>query len=140
MKRRNESIPKAHAHSNLQHKYKSLTEAQHDGDFKPLGTLAALLDICDLSDILALESPVALGDTFECVLKGVILADSVLMCIALKTSVNLSVITGARKDLPLLHASLQHRGCAHTATRHVSVDCCHLFVTIKAQTHVTNTC
>lgn len=45
-------------------------------DFKPHGALAALLDTCDLSDILAL----APGDSVECVLKGVAPADSELTC------------------------------------------------------------
>lgn len=78
VKRRNVIIPKAHACSKLQHKNKSFTEAEYERDFEPLGTEAAPLDIRDL--FLALESPVALGDSFECVLKGVAPADSELTC------------------------------------------------------------
>lgn len=44
---RNVFIPQAHAHSNLQHKNKSFTEAQYERDFKAFGTLAALLGMCD---------------------------------------------------------------------------------------------
>lgn len=38
-------------------------EAHYGRVLDPLGTLAALLDICDLSDILALETPVAQWET-----------------------------------------------------------------------------
>lgn len=74
------NIPQAHVRLNLQHKYKSFMEAYYGRVLKALGTLAALLDICDLSEILALESPVALGDSFKCVLKGVTPGDSELTC------------------------------------------------------------
>lgn len=63
---------KAHARSILQHRYESFTE---EGYFKPLGTLAALLDICDLSDI------VALGDSFGLCAEGRVAPDdSELTC------------------------------------------------------------
>ena len=55
--------PQAHVRSNLQHKYKSSTEAQNERDFKTSWHVKLPgLDICDFSDIFG-KSPVALGVT-----------------------------------------------------------------------------
>ena len=55
--------PQAHVRSNLQHKYKSSTEAQNERDFKTSWHVKLPgLDICDFSDIFG-KSPMALGVT-----------------------------------------------------------------------------
>lgn len=139
--KRKECDYQAHVRSNLQHKYKYFTEAQYERDFNPLGALAALLDICDLSDILPLESPAALGCSLECVLKGVAPADSELTCSTEQccteylwhwNSCEFFYHHRCLEGSPIaVCVFLQHLGCVHTAIHHVLVDSCHLSSTWK---------
>lgn len=141
VKRRNVIIPQAHARSKLQHKNKSFTEARYERDFEPLGTEAASLDICDL--FLDLGSPVALGDSFECVLKGVAPADSELKCSTEQCCTEYlwhwnsceffchhRCLEGFLHCCVLFPAAPRLFTCSYTV-RHVLVDYCHLSSTSK---------